>query len=132
MSKKVKIIFVLLLAIAGAGIFGVMGKAKDLEKIKANPGQTTATIVEYDNLKEYNTNGCWIYFEYSVDNKKYKHCQKYHGWKKEDNYFLRQNFPLVYCVQDPDLSRLLIIEDEYTTFNLIQPDSLKKYNGRIL
>ena len=62
----------------------------------------------------------------------HQHCQKYHGSKKEDNYFINYTFPIVYCAENPDLSRLLIIEDEFQEFNLIQPDSLKQYNGRIL
>ncbi|MBA2610898.1 MAG: hypothetical protein H0U95_02935 [Bacteroidetes bacterium] len=133
MSKKLKVaIIVAITIIAVCGFVGFAGKAKDVKKIKANPKQTIATIVEFDNLQEYNTNGCWIYYEYTVSAKKYKHCQKYHGWKKEDNYFLKRSFPLVYCAEDPDLSRLLIIEEEFKTFGLIQPDSLKKYNGRIL
>lgn len=134
MSKKIAIIFfsIIIIVIIISGIFSAFGKSGDLKKIKANPVQTTATVVESDRLTEYNTNGCWIYYEYSVDGKTYKHCQKYHGWKKEDNYFLNQTFPLVYCESNPDLSSLLIIEDEFKEFNLVQPDSLKKYNGRIL
>lgn len=133
MSKKLKLlIFIPILVIAIGGIIGVVSKGNDVKKIKSNPGQTTATIVEYDNLNEYNTNGCWIYFEYTVDGKKYKHCQKYHGWKKEDNYFLKRSFPVIYCIDDPDLSCLLIIEGEFENFGLVQPDSLKQYNGRIL
>ena len=132
MSKKVKFILLIIAAITVAGVLGFAGKAKDVKKIKANPKQTIATIVEKDNMQEYNTNGCWIYYEYTVNGKKYRHCQKYHGWKKEDNYFLQRTFPLIYCADNPDLCRLLIIEDEYKTFNLVQPDSLKKYNGRIL
>ncbi|MCW3071962.1 MAG: hypothetical protein JWO44_1852 [Bacteroidetes bacterium] len=133
MSKKLLLLILIpIVIIALAGIIGVAGKSGDVQKIKENPAQTTGTIVESDNLNEYNTNGCWIYFEYAVNGKTYKHCQKYHGWKKEDNYFLKCSFPVVYCVDDPDLSRLLIIADEYEEFELVQPDSLKKYNGRIL
>ncbi len=134
MTKKVILIFfsVVIVIIAIGGIAGFSGKAKDVKKIKANPAQTIAVIVETDNLTEYNTNGCWIYYEYTVSGKKYKHCQKYHGWKKEDNYFLKRSFPVVYCVDDPDLARLMIIEDEFKNFGFVQPDSLKQYNGRIL
>ncbi|MDF2435720.1 MAG: hypothetical protein K0Q95_96 [Bacteroidota bacterium] len=131
LSKKLLIIIPLAVIILG-GIYGVISKGSDEEKIKKDPKQTTGTIVEYDNLREYNTNGCWIYYEYSVDGKSYKHCQKYHGWNKEDNFFMHYTFPVVYSNEDPDLSRLLIIEEEFKNFGLTQPDSLKKYNGRIL
>lgn len=132
MSNKLKFIIISLAVIIIGGIYGFIIKGNDVKKIKANPKQTVAVVVEKDNLTEYNTNGCWIYYEYVVDDKKYKRCQKYHGWKKEDNYFLGRSFPLVYCGDNPDLARLLIIEDEFKRFNLTQPDSLKKYNGRIL
>jgi hypothetical protein len=132
MPKKIKVILIAFSALFAVGIFGFSGKGKEVKKIKANPRQTICKIVEKDNLNEYNTNGCWIYYEYTVDGKKFKHCQKYHGWKKEDNYFLERTFPLIYCADDPDICRLLIIEDEYKRFDLVQPDSLKKYNCRIL
>ncbi|MFL5753735.1 MAG: hypothetical protein ACJ76F_10025 [Bacteroidia bacterium] len=133
MSKKIKLISIIALTvIVVGGIYGFAGKAKDIKKIKANPKQTIAKIVEKDNLQEYNTNGCWIYYEYVIEGKKYKHCKKYHGWRKEDNYFLQRTFPLIYCADNPDISHLLIIEDEFKKFDLVQPDSLKKYNGRIL
>jgi len=122
----------MLLIIVIGGIYGFASKSKDVKKIKANPKQTIATIVAFDNLNEYNTNGCWIDYQYTVDGKRYKHSKKYHGWKKEDNYFMNRTFPVIYCVDNPDLSRLLIIESEYQRFGLVQPDSLKKYNGRIL
>jgi hypothetical protein len=132
LSKKLKLTLIPVAVIAVFGIIGIFSKSGDIKKIKANPKLTTATIVEHDNLGEYNTNGCWIYFEYSVNGRKYKHCQKYHGWTKEDNYFLKCTFPLVYFRDDPGLSRLLITEDEYNEFDIAQPDSLRKYNGRIL
>lgn len=132
MSKKLKLALIPIVLIAVVGVFGFMGKSNDVKKIKAHPKQTIATIVEADNLNEYNTNGCWIYYEYTVEGKTYKHCQKYHGWRKEDNFFLKRTFPLIYCADDPDACRLLIIADEYERFGLVQPDSLKKYNGRIL
>jgi len=133
MSKKIKFIAIpILLIIAVGGICGFASKSKDVKKIKANPKQTIATIVAFDNLNEYNTNGCWIDYQYIVEGKTYKHSKKYHGWKKEDNYFMNRTFPVIYCADNPDLSRLLIIESEYQRFDLVQPDSLKKYNGRIL
>jgi hypothetical protein len=130
-SKKFLIIIPLAIIII-AGIYGIISKNSDEEKIKKDLGQTIGTIVEYDNLKERNTNGCWIYYQYSVGGTTYKHCQKYNGWKKEDNFFMRYTFPVVYSIADPDLSRLLITQDEFSNFNIAQPDSLKKYNGRIL
>jgi|GEM_PF-6881413 len=132
MSKKLILILIVIIVIAAGGIIGFAGKQGDAQKIKAHPAQTTGTIVESDKLTEYNTNGCWIYFEYTVSGKTYKHCQKYHGWEKADNYFLHYKFPVVYCAEDPDLGRLLITADEYEEFGIAQPDSLKKYNGRIL
>lgn len=133
MSKKTILLLVslILITIIVGGIYGVVSKSNDLETIKAKPVQSTAIIVEHDNLNEYNTNGCWIYYQYTIAGTTYKHSQKYHGWQKEDNFFQNYSLPIVYFEENPDLSRLLITENEFEEFNIPQPDSLKKYNGRI-
>jgi hypothetical protein len=108
-------------------------KDDQITKIKANLKQTTCKVIGHDIPKKSSDThyGVWIEYEYTVAEKSYKHKKKYYFPKDDEKYFVGQSFPLVYDATDPDLNRILIIDSDFSEFNIPQPDSLKQYNGKI-
>lgn len=118
--------------IAGITISYFM-KGNDIKMIKAKPKQTICKVVDHDIPKKSSDThyGVWISYQYEVNGNVYKHSRKYFFPKDDEQYFVGMTFPLIYSADDPDVSRILILKENFEEFNLVQPDSLKQYNGRI-
>lgn len=114
-------------------IWSSVSKNNDVKKIKANLKQTTCKIISRSIPKKSSDThyGTFIKYEYSVDGKRYEWSKKYFFPKDDTTYFVGQTFPLVYCANNPEISRVLILDVNFEEFGLMQPDSLKQYNGVI-
>jgi hypothetical protein len=94
--------------------------------LKDNPNLTTAKIIDWDPGAKGGAR--LLNYEFIIDNKTYNGSKSYYGLSQRNNYLLNKYFPVIYSSKDPNVNRLLIIENEFKEFGLIQPDSLKKYN----
>ncbi|MCD6018113.1 MAG: hypothetical protein K0S53_1234 [Bacteroidetes bacterium] len=133
MSKGLIVaIFVGVIFITGVA-FSFITKGNDIKKIKSNPKQTVCKVVDHDIPKKSSDThyGVWIRYEYEVNGSVYKHLRKYYFPKDDEQYFVGLSFPLIYCADDPDVNRILILKENFDEFDLPQPDSLKQYNGKI-
>jgi hypothetical protein len=133
MSKGLVVAIVMAVIFITGVVISSIVKGSDLKKIKANPEQTVAKVVDHDIPKKSSDThyGVWITFEYEVNDKVYKHSSKYFFPEEDEQYFMGQTFPLIYSKDDPDVSRILIVNENFEEFDLIQPDSLKQYNGKV-
>jgi len=134
MSKGKLIGIIVGVAIITCIIWSTMNKSNRDERIKSNLVQSTAKIISHDIPKSSGGGkySVWIEYEYGVAGKTWAHKKKYHFKVDQENYFVGKTFPIIYNKIDPDDSRLLIIASEYEEFDLVQPDSLKKYNEIII
>lgn len=133
MSKGLIVtIIVVVIFIAGVTISFLM-KGNDIKKIKANPKQTVCKVIGHDIPKKSSDThyGVWVRYQYEVNGSVYEHLKKYYFPKDDEQYFVGLSFPLIYCTNDPDVSRILILKENFDEFGLVQPDSLKQYNGKI-
>lgn len=103
-----------------------INRNSDDNYLRTNPSLTTAKIVNR-NL-DGKGRGNWIEYEFVIDNKTFGGSKKYYGLSQRDNYLMGKHFPVLYSKKDPSVNRLLILQNEFEEFDLIQPDSLKKYN----
>jgi hypothetical protein len=125
------------MVIAGVLVSGIVIsmviKNGDVERIKENPKHSYAKIVGHGIPKKSSDShyGVWIDYAYEINGVNYTHSKKYYFPEDDELYFQGKYFPLVYSGNDPDLSRLLIINEDFEEFGLTQPDSLSLYNGKI-
>ncbi len=133
--SKLGIIGIIAAVIVITGIvYSTVNKNIEIQKIKANPKQGTAKITERDipTKSSDDAYGVWLTYEYDVDGKHFRRTKKYYFKKNIDDYLVGYNLPFIYCQDNPEYSCLLILESEYQEFGLPQPDSLKKYNKRMI
>lgn len=133
MSKGLIIGLIIVAVFVVIIIWDTTRKNDQVSKITANPKQTICKVVGRGIPKKSSDThyGVWIDYEYAIEGKTYKHQKKYYFPKNDELYFNGMSFPLIYCVDDPDLNRILIIDSDFEEFHIQQPDSLKRYNGKI-
>ena len=106
-----------------------------ITKIKNNPQQSFGTVTKYRGLRYRLKNNIWFYYEYTVDNKRFKNRTKnYHKvYPMENfNYLKNKSFPFIYCANNPSLGCLLITESDFKEFNLVQPEYLRPFNKKLV
>jgi len=135
MTLTVKIILITmgLLVVVGI-IYSSITNNKKAKAIKANPKQTiarifdkfipqvtssTVTKVKYQTRYKY---------EFEVNGKKITGLtERYNFYIENQDAIMGKTFPVIYDEKNPENSCILILERDFTEFNLTQPDSLKPY-----
>ena len=125
LTKKI-LIWTIVVGFITFATIQTINRNSDDNYLKTNPSLTMAKIIDWN--VDGKGSGNWIKYEFVIDNKTFGGSKKYYGLSQKDNYLMNKYFPIIYSQKDPNINRLLILENEFQEFDLVQPDSLKKYN----
>lgn len=130
MNRRNRILALLIITLlVFIGVYQFMKGNADVQKIKGDTMQTVAQVTQLEvNPKSKLIR---LAYAYSVGGSTFFEEADYKPLTEAGDSLLNRYFPIVYFREDPALSRLLITEEDFKTFDIDQPDSLKPHNALI-
>jgi hypothetical protein len=125
-SKQIKNVFgitMIILCIA-AGIWGIIRQ----KKLKSDHKVCVAYVYKFNAGGRGNAGGIWIDFTIDVNGKTYGGSTLYRvsdiSTAIVDRYMLHKTFPAVYNPNNPSISSLMVLPDDFKSNGYVFPDSL--------
>lgn len=122
-------------SLVSAGIaYSSFAGNKKIKNIKANPKQTIAKVfdrfipqVTSSGIKKVKYQTRYKY-EFEANGKKYSALSdRYNFYIENQDALMNKTFPVIYDEKNPENSYILILQKDFSIFDLTQPDSLKHF-----
>lgn len=112
----------LILVAAGKSLYNYFYEGKLLNCSK----ELSVGMVYETNYLYIKTSGLWVYYSYMIDKKRYTGRSNL-GLNYKDELkrvLVGKKFPIIYCVDKPRVSSMLIIPENYRNYGYAFPDTL--------
>ena len=128
-SKNKLLAFVLIGLIVAIGIYQAVKDDSEENQIKRDLRHGVAEIVKQE--VNHKSKHLKLTYAFSEGSTTYVGQADYKPLTENGDSLAGHFFPLVYFSEDPNISRLVVTEQDFKKFDMNQPDSLKRHNALI-
>ena len=119
------IILVVVIGVAIDKVISEESNKKFIESIMKSPGFSNAV---FSRLKNEKGKVLQALFVFEANGLPYENLRSFGPYKEKWSHFVGRSFPVIYNINDPSMSEILVFPSDFAKFKLKYPDSLEWVN----